>query len=139
MTEIIATDLTIGRLAKAAEVNVETIRYYQRVGLLDEPPKPADGYRHYPTSAVERLFFIRRAQRLGFKLNEIAELLELGDGHCDDVRARAESKRDQVITQIQDLQRLHETLDELIDSCRNGNSRVHCPIVASLGRAPRAE
>ena len=72
-------ELTIGRLAQSAGVNVETIRYYQRVGLLKEPEKPAYGYRHYPPDTVARIRFIKRAQQLGFTLEEISELLSLGD------------------------------------------------------------
>lgn len=74
--------LTIGRLAAAAGVNVETIRYYQRRGLLDEPNKPFQGYRHYPDDTVKRVRFIKRAQALGFTLEEIAGLLRLDGGDC---------------------------------------------------------
>ncbi len=73
--------LTIGFLAGAAEVNVETVRYYQRFGIIDEPLKPFDGYRVYPPETVGRIRFIKRAKQLGFSLKEISELLELGDGH----------------------------------------------------------
>lgn len=74
-------------------MNIETVRYYQRVALIQEPPKPAEGYRHYPVDTVDRIKFIKRAQQLGFSLKEITELLELGNGHCVDVRACAENKR----------------------------------------------
>ena len=74
--------MTIGNLAKAAGVNVETIRYYQRIGLVDEPDKPAQGYRRYPASIIDRIRFIKRAQELGFRLNEIIDLLSLNDGNC---------------------------------------------------------
>ena len=84
--------LTIGRLAKAAGVNVETIRYYQRVSLLTEPVKPYDGFRVYPDETINRIRFIKRAQKLGFSLKDIAHLLSLGDGHCDDAREQAEAK-----------------------------------------------
>jgi MerR family mercuric resistance operon transcriptional regulator len=124
--------LTIGHLASAAEVNVETVRYYQRIGLIQEPPKPQQGYRYYPIDTVDRLKFIKRAQQLGFSLQEIAELLELGDGHCDDVRVRAEEKRDQIDTQLKDLRTLRRTLDKLIRSCQSGNDPLHCPIVGTL-------
>ena len=135
--------LTIGHLARAAGVNVETVRYYQRVALIEEPPKPLEGYRHYPPDTVDRLTFIKRAQQLGFRLKEIAELLELGDGHCTDVRARAEEKRTHIDQQIKDLINLRETLDSLITACQSGNSPVHCPIVQTLSgkrlSIPRSE
>ncbi|MDH5395174.1 MAG: MerR family DNA-binding protein, partial [Gammaproteobacteria bacterium] len=106
--------LTIGFLAKAADVNIETIRYYQRIGIISEPTKPAQGYRVYPTETLKRIRFIKRAQQLGFSLQEINELLELGEGNCADVRQRAEGKRTHIDQQIHDLQNLRNTLDELI-------------------------
>ncbi len=124
--------LTIGHVARAAGVNVETVRYYQRVALIQEPPKPLEGYRHYPPDTVDRLKFIKRAQQLGFRLTEIAELLELGDGRCLDVRTRAEEKRTQIDQQIEDLMKLRETLDTLIKSCQSGTNPAHCPIVETL-------
>jgi len=124
--------LTIGHLAKAAEVNIETIRYYQRFGLLIEPKKPAQGYRVYPEQSITRLRFIKQAKRLGFNLKEIAELLQLGDGQCEDVRARAEQKRLQINKQINDLKKLRNTLDNLIESCNKDDDTECCPIVESL-------
>jgi len=124
--------LTIGRLARAAGVNVETVRYYQRVGLIEEPPKPDTGYRHYPPETVDRIRFIRRAQELGFRLREIRELLELGEGHCADIRERARARRERVARQIADLQALQATLDNLIRSCERENQPGRCPIVESL-------
>jgi MerR family mercuric resistance operon transcriptional regulator len=127
--------LTIGRLARAAGVNVETIRYYQRVGLIEEPSKPAEGFRRYPPEAWARIVFIKRAQRLGFNLDEIRELLELGDGHCADVRSRAEEKRAQIEAQIGDLTAMRDTLNELIRACLAGSEDAHCPIVESLANS----
>ncbi len=124
--------LTIGFLAKAADVNIETIRYYQRFGIIDEPPKPFEGYRVYPPETIDRLRFIKRAKQLGFSLKEIAELLELGDGHCADIRVRAETKRAHVEKQIKDLKKLKKTLDTLITSCQSDNDTTHCPIVDTL-------
>ena len=123
--------LTIGKLAKAADINVETVRYYQRTGLLEEPAKPAQGYRIYPEETLHRIHFIKRAQRLGFTLKEIEELLELGSEHCTDIRAKAEEKRDLIQQQIKDLQALQNTLNNLIESCCQG-SENNCPIVESL-------
>jgi len=125
-------NLTIGRLAKLVEVNVETIRYYQRIGLIDEPATPLNGFRKYPLQTVQHITFIKRAQRLGFSLKEIAELMKIGDGHCDDVRARAEKKRNKIEDQILDLQSLRNTLDQLICECKTGKDSTHCPIVETL-------
>jgi MerR family mercuric resistance operon transcriptional regulator len=130
------TTLTIGRLARAAGVNVETVRYYQRLGLVDEPPKPESGFRHYPADTLDRIVFIKRAQQLGFRLEEIRELLELGDGHCADVRTKAEQKRRQIEAQIRDLRAMGATLDELIAACRAGRGDARCPIVETLARRP---
>ena len=125
--------LTIGRLARAAEVNIETIRYYQRVNLITEPAKPAFGYRQYSVDIIIRIRFIKRAQKLGFSLKEIADLLEMGDGRCGDIRQRAEEKRDMINTQIKDLTNLRQTLDNLIHSC-DTTGDTHCPIVETLSK-----
>ncbi len=124
--------MTIGQLARAADVNIETIRYYQRIALLSEPEKPVKGYRLYPHEFVSRIRFIRRAQQLGFKLQEVAELLQLGDGQCDDVRSRAEQKRAQINQQINDLKNLRQTLDALIKTCHADSASGHCPIIETL-------
>lgn len=97
------TELTIGRLARAAGVNVETVRYDQRLRLVKEPRKPAEGFRYYPPETVDWIRFIKRAQQLGFRRQKVAEFLELGGGRCKDVRGRAEEKRAQVDVQIRDL------------------------------------
>ena len=125
--------LTIGVLAKAADVNIETIRYYQRVKLISEPVKPAQGYRIYPQETLQRVQFIKRAQQLGFSLKEIDELLQLGKGKCKDVRQLAETKHQQVSQQIKDLQKLKQTLSKLISSCETGTEE-HCAIVKTLSR-----
>lgn len=126
---------TIGRLAKQAGVNVETVRYYQRRGLIAEPEKPVSGFRYYPATCVAQIQFIKRAQKLGFNLNEIAELLALGDSHCHDVRKCAELKRDKIEQQISDLQGLSNMLLQLTETCRkDGKDRYFCPIVDSLLR-----
>ena len=128
--------LTIGFLAKTAGINLETIRYYQRIGLITEPKKPIQGYRIYPSESLIRLKFIKRAQQLGFSLAEISELLELGEGSCADVRDKAVEKRKQIERQIKDLNRLHDTLSNLIDTCQSnaesGSANSHCAIVETL-------
>ena len=132
------SSLTIGKLAKEAGVSVETVRYYQRVGLLDEPEKPIRGYRRYSGGMLDRILFIRRAKQLGFSLEEIKELLELGEGHCSDVRVRAERKRRLIREQISDLRAMSSTLDDLISACKAGQDDTHCPIIETLvRRGPR--
>jgi len=128
--------LTIGRLARAASVNVETVRYYQRIGLLKEPVRPLTGFRIYPTEAVARIRFIKRAQGLGFSLQDIAHLLELGDGHCSDVRQQAETKLLKIEAQIKDLQAMRRTLKHLVNECCDGQDNHPCPIIHSLADQP---
>ncbi len=125
--------LTIGRLARETDVNKETIRYYQRIGLLKEPEKPNHGYRIYPDEYIGRIRFIKRAQQLGLRLGEIAELLDLDTRDCADMRRRAEEKKTQINAQIQDLQALRSVLDQLIEACRRGG-QVRCPIIDALQR-----
>jgi MerR family mercuric resistance operon transcriptional regulator len=124
--------LTIGNLAKQAEVTVETIRYYQRIGLLDEPGKPFSGYRHYPPHAIARIRFIKRAQQASFTLKEIAQLLSLDDDHCADVRKIAEQKCQQIDAQIKDLMALRNVLDSLVKRCQNDSSAEHCSLIEAL-------
>lgn len=124
--------LTIGQLAKAAAVNIETVRYYQRFGIIKEPAKPVSGYRIYPDHIIDRIRFIKRAQQLGFSLKEIAELLQLGDGRCSDVKQRAEEKKAHIDEQINDLKNLRKTLDKLIKTCRRDGDKSHCPIIETL-------
>ena len=126
------TAYTIGFLAKAAQVNIETIRYYQRIGLIVEPTKPTQGYRKYPHEILTRIKFIKRAQQLGFSLQEINDLLELGQSNCEDVRHKAEQKLSQIDQQIKDLKRLRSTLNKLITSCNENDSSSNCAIVEAL-------
>jgi MerR family mercuric resistance operon transcriptional regulator len=124
--------VTIGFLARAAEVNIETVRYYQRIGLIQEPKKPITGYRVYSNEIIDRLNFIKRAKDLGFSMKEIIELLDLGDGNCRDMQLRAEQKRTLIDQQINDLKKLRKTLDNLIKTCQTETNKVHCPIVETL-------
>lgn len=126
--------LTIGMLASHAEVNIETIRYYQRRGLLIEPPKPKEGYRHYPADSVDRVRFIKRAQKLGFTLDEIATLLELGDGHCAETKQLALHKLQLIEARLADLNKMRNTIKALVNQCETGGEEMGCPIVASLGK-----
>jgi MerR family transcriptional regulator, mercuric resistance operon regulatory protein len=129
-------DLSIGELAAASGVAVETIRYYQREGLVAEPPRPPGGIRRYGEADVARLKFIKSAQRLGFALNGVAELLRLDDGGgCSAVRARAQTKLDEVRERLADLQRMESALAELVDRCAVSRGTVRCPLIASLQAA----
>lgn len=126
-------NLTIGRLAQAAEVNVETVRYYQRRGLMREPARPMGSVRRYSSDDVKRIRFIKRAQQLGFTLEEVTNLLALEDGRsCRETERLAEQKLALVEARIADLQRLRKTLKELIGRCEVGRGRVACPIIESL-------
>src|SRR5437867_11607681 len=112
------TQLTIGGLAQAAAVNIETIRYYQRRGLLDEPSKPIGGHRRYAAPAVKRVRFIKRAQQPGFTLEEVKSLLLLEDGQsCRETRLLAEQKLALIEQRIADLVRMRRLLTSLIAEC----------------------
>ncbi|MDX8398849.1 MAG: Hg(II)-responsive transcriptional regulator [Gallionellaceae bacterium] len=124
--------LTIGSMARAANVNVETIRYYQRLGLLMEPLKPLGGFRIYPSETLDRIRFIKRAQKLGFSLQDIAHLLLLGDNNCEDVREQAEVKLTKIDAQIKDLMSMRKILQELVSECRSGKNDSYCPIIQSF-------
>ena len=126
-------NLTIGALAKAAGVNVETIRFYQRKGLLPEPEKPYGGIRRYAEADVTRVRFVKSAQRLGFSLDEVAELLQLEDGtHCDEASSLAERKLQDVREKMTDLARMEAVLSELVCACHARKGNVSCPLIGSL-------
>jgi MerR family copper efflux transcriptional regulator len=127
--------LKIGQLANAANVTIDTIRYYERRGLLPEPLRRASGYREYSPDFVSRLQFIRKAQELGFSLTEIRELLALQIDSvetCDQVRHRAEEKVHAIEAKIQTLQRMHSILSDLIRSCDQREPSGICPILDVL-------
>jgi MerR family transcriptional regulator, mercuric resistance operon regulatory protein len=123
--------LTIGRLAHMANVNVETVRYYLRRGLIAEPEKPYYGFREYPLETVARIQFIKRAQRLGFTLKEVAQLLSFGERHCDEVLELAEHKCAWIDIQIKELSAMKNVLEQLLKDCHS-NRDAPCPIVESL-------
>jgi len=124
---------TISGLAHAAGVNVETIRFYQRRGLLAEPAKPLGGIRRYGEAEVARVLFIKAAQRIGFTLDEIAQLLQLDDGtQCKEARAIAEHKLSDVRQRLGDLQRIESALTQLVDRCAASRGKVSCPLIAAL-------
>jgi MerR family mercuric resistance operon transcriptional regulator len=124
---------TISKLAQAVGVNVETIRFYQRRGLLAEPAKPLGGIRHYGEAEVARVLFVKAAQRIGFTLDEIAQLLQLDDGaQCSEARAIAELKLADVRKRLQDLQRIEAALALLVDRCASRRGQVSCPLIEAL-------
>ena len=126
-------NLTIGAFAKAAGVNVETIRFYQRKGLLLEPDRPYGGIRRYGASDVMRVRFMKSAQRLGFSLDEIAELLRLEEGtHCEEASSLAEHKLKDVREKLADLTRMEVALSGLVRACHAAKGNVSCPMIASL-------
>lgn len=129
------TALTIGKLASAAGVGVETIRFYEREGLLPKPPRKRSGYRQYPPDAVARVMFIRRAKELGFTLKEITELLELRvdpDKSCAEVRALAKAKIVDVEEKMADLARIKAALEGLAKACRGKGPTSECPILDAI-------
>lgn len=129
----VADTMTIGGLAKATGVHVETIRYYQRRGLLREPERTSGRIRRYGTADVARLTFVKTGQRLGFSLDEIAELLRLEDGtHCQEASTLAAHKLRDVREKIAGLQRIERTLAELVHACHERNGSITCPLIASL-------
>ena len=130
------TGATIGALAEAAGVNVETIRFYQRKGLMPEPEKPYGSIRRYGAADLARVRFIKSAQRLGFSLEEVGELLKLEDGaRCSEARQLAEQKLVAVRQKLSDLQRIESVLAGLVARCSAVRGRVSCPLIASLQEA----
>jgi len=123
---------TISKVAKELSINIETIRFYERKGLIEQPCKPEVGYRHYPTETVDRIRFIRRSQELGFTLEEIRNLLNLNDSPCNQVQVLAQSKLEAVNEKIDDLLSLQAALNILITQCSSNESDAHCPIIDSL-------
>ncbi len=127
--------LKSGELAKQAGVNVETLRFYEREGLLPKPPRRASGYREYPVESVRLIRFIRRAQELGFSLREIRELLALRvqpGVTCAKVRERAERKISEVRGKIADLKSIERALRKLTASCSGRGPATDCPILEHL-------
>ena len=130
---------TIGALADAAGVNVETVRFYQRKGLIPEPHRPPGGIRRYGEAELARVHFVKAAQRLGFSLDEVAELLMLDDGtQCAKARKLAEHKLQDVRVKLADLRHIESVLDRLVVRCRSAKGSVKCPLISSLARGTDA-
>lgn len=124
--------MRIGQIANRAGVIVETIRFYERKGLITQPPRNTGGYRQYPHEAIARIRFIKRAKELGFSLTEIAELLSLQanpKATCADVKQRAESKISTIHERVKDLQKMKRSLEKLASSCKGSGPLDDCPII----------
>lgn len=125
--------LTIGGLAKATNVHVETIRYYQRRGLIPVPQRPPGGIRRYGSADIDRLTFVKTAQQLGFSLDEIDGLFRLEDGaHCEEASALAEHKLKNVREKIDRLEKIEKALSEMVGRCHAQSGNISCPLIASL-------
>lgn len=127
--------LTIGQVAKRTGIGVETVRFYEREGLLEEPARRPSGYRQFDERIVTRLRFIRRAKELGFTLNEIKELLSLKldpSTTCADVKSRAEAKIKDIDERIRTLERMKQALEKLTRACSGRGTTSNCPILDAL-------
>lgn len=126
-------EFTISAFAASANVSVETIRFYQRRGLIREPSRSFGRIRRYHEDDVSRVRFVRSAQGLGFSLDEIAGLLRLEDGtHCDEARAAAEEKLEGIRVKIRDLRRIERVLGKLVEECCTVTGSVRCPLISAL-------
>lgn len=129
------TGLKVGEVAKQAGVNLQTVHYYERRGLLPRPPRTDSNYRAYPQDAVKRVRFIKRAQELGFSLNEIKELLSLRATprtRSADVRKRAEAKALDIDTKIRTLRAMRRGLSKMLNECSGKGPATQCPILEAL-------
>lgn len=127
--------LSIGQVAAAAAVNIQTIRYYERRGLFTTPSRSPAGYRQYPEEAVHRLRFIKQAQELGFSLTEVQQLLALRVRHgaaCEAVERKTRQKIELVERKIRDLERIRHTLKQLAAACASRRSTDECPILEAF-------
>jgi len=130
--------LRIGEVAGQAGVNIQTLRFYERRGLLAEPPRRPSGYREYPLDSIRRVLFIKRAQKLGFTLAEVEELLQLKDDPripCREVRTTAETKIADIEQKIRRLTAMRGALAALVKSCA-ANREHHCPLLEALDEPP---
>ena len=130
--------MRIGKVAKAAGIGIDAVRFYEREGLIAEPPRQASGYRAYPESVVSRLSFIRHAKALGFTLKEIRELLSLRvdrKAKCSAVEKRAQAKITDIEKRIRSLQKMRRTLRKLVEACDGRKPTSECPILESLDRS----
>lgn len=130
-----ANALRIGQVAQRAGVGVETVRFYERQGLIDEPPRSTSGYRQYSEGTVTKLRFIKRAKDLGFSLSEVKEMISLrldSTASASEVKTRAEAKIADIEEKLRDLQRVREALLHLVQGCDGTSSTAACPILVAL-------
>jgi MerR family mercuric resistance operon transcriptional regulator len=127
--------MRIGELARSVDVNVETIRYYQRIGLLTLPKKPYGGMRSYGEEDLQRLRFIRRAQQLGFSLEDIRELLELSSSDCERVEKLAVEKLNLVHAKLKQLRKMESILAKTVEQCARRKGNQPCPIIETLSQS----
>jgi MerR family mercuric resistance operon transcriptional regulator len=136
-TALRARDLTIGALSKRTGCNIETIRYYERIGLIPKPPRTEGGHRVYDEDQLKRLTFIRRSRELGFTLDQVRGLLGLVDGGdytCAEVNAFTLGHRDEIRRKIADLRKLEKVLTDMASQC-DGGAVPDCPVIDALFRA----
>lgn len=123
---------TISKVAKEIGINIETVRFYERKGLIEQPSKPLEGYRHYPIETVNRIRFIKRSQELGFTLSEIEGLLSLNDSPCIQVQELAQKKLIAIQKKQADLLLLEQALLEHLGQCQSNKDNTYCPIIDAL-------
>ena len=127
--------MTIGQLAKKSNTDAQTIRFYEREGLIQEPSRTDSNYRVYEEDAIPRLSFIKRAKEIGFSLNDIKVLLGMADGkvrRCSEVREFAETRLTKIRSQISDLKAMEKTLSNLVSQCASSKKITDCPILETL-------
>lgn len=127
--------MTIGEVARLTKLSVATVRYYESRGLIPEPPRTGSGYRQYSPETIDRLRFVKRAQALGFALDEIGEMLDLRvrqDTACEAVEALTRAKLADVRGRIRSLRRLETVLEDLVSSCRSRTPTDECPVLDTL-------
>ena len=127
--------MRIGELAKSVNVNVETVRYYQRIGLLELPERPYGGTRCYGTEDLKRLRFIRRAQQIGFSLEDIRALLELSSSDCEQVGELAVQQLNLVHAKLRQLRRIESILTVTVEQCARRKGNQPCPIIDALSQS----
>lgn len=129
--------LTIGQVGNKAGVNIETVRYYERRGLIPKPLRAESGYRQYSDDTVKRIRFVKHAQELGFSLKEISELLSLrvdSKTSCGEIRDRAKGKIDDIESKIKSLQKMKKALGKLVHQCSSKGPVKECPILEALDK-----
>lgn len=132
--------LTIGQVARRTGLGIETIRFYERKGLIEEPPRKESGYRQYETAVLDRLAFIRHAKELGFSLGEIQELLSLrhrDDASSRDIKKIAAARLNDIEQKVKALKRMQRALKKLVEQCPGQGSLDDCPILDALDHTQR--